>query len=177
VTGLGSAPLVVVVMGTTSTGKSSVGERVAATLEAEFVEGDDLHPEANVEKMAAGTPLTDEDRWPWLEEIAGRIHDAVAHERRLVVTCSALKQAYRDVLRGDDATSRQVWFCHLWGDTELLARRIAGRRGHFMPTSLLESQVATLEPLQPEERGARIDVTPPLDEVVAHALEALSDSR
>lgn len=174
---LAAVPLVVVVMGTTSTGKSSVGERLADSLDAEFLEGDDLHPPANVAKMGAGTPLTDEDRWPWLAEIAGRIDEAIAHERRLVVTCSALKKAYRDVLRGDDETARQVWFCHLWGETELLRQRIAGRRGHFMPRSLLESQVATLEPLHADERGARIDVTPPLVEVVADALEALSGSR
>lgn len=167
-----SAPLVVVVMGTTSTGKSSVGERLAAGLEADFVEGDDLHPEANVEKMSAGTPLTDEDRWPWLERIAALIREAVSSGTPLVVTCSALKRSYRDVLRGGQA--EQVFFCHLWGDQALLEQRISGRRGHFMPTSMLESQIATLEPLGDDEPGARIDVAPPLDVVVERARGAIS---
>ncbi|GAB4000329.1 gluconokinase [Nocardioides marmoraquaticus] len=167
-------PLVVVVMGTTSTGKSSVGERLAAALDAGFVEGDDLHPQANVDKMASGTPLTDDDRWPWLDRVAARIRGTVADGQRLVVTCSALKRSYRDVLRGDPATAEQVFFCHLAGSRELLEQRIAGRRGHFMPTSLLDSQLDTLEELGPEERGARVDVAPPLDEVVAAALRELS---
>lgn len=171
-----STPLVVVVMGTTSTGKSSVGERLADALDASFVEGDDLHPEANVEKMASGVPLTDEDRWPWLDLVAARIAQAVEDRSPLVVTCSALKRGYRDVLRGDEATAREVFFCHLWGETDLLRQRISGRRGHFMPSSLLESQVATLEPLQDDEQGARIDVAPPLDEVVATAMESLTRS-
>lgn len=165
-------PLVVVVMGTTSTGKSSVGERLAATLGAAFVEGDDLHPQANVDKMASGTPLDDDDRWPWLRRIAERVEEAVAGRERLVVTCSALKRSYRDVLRGD--VGDEVFFCHLAGSRDLLEQRIAGRRGHFMPTSLLDSQLDTLEELGPDEHGARIDVAPPLDEVVEAALRALS---
>ncbi len=169
-----STPLAVVVMGTTSTGKTSVGERLAAALGADFVEGDDLHPEANVAKMSAGTPLTDEDRWPWLERVAAQVRDAVATGRPLVVTCSALKRSYRDVLR--DGQAEQVFFCHLWGDRALLEQRIGGRRGHFMPTSLLESQLATLEPLGDDEQGIRIDVAPPLDDVVEQARAAVSRS-
>ena len=162
----------VVVMGTTATGKTSVGERLADLLQADFVEGDDLHPEANVEKMASGTPLTDEDRWPWLARVAERIREAVARERPLVVTCSALKRSYRDVLR--EGVEDHVLFCHLWGETEVLRERIGGRRGHFMPSSLLDSQVATLEPLADDERGVRIDVAPALDDVVAQAHRAVT---
>lgn len=170
-TDVSPVPLVVVVMGTTSTGKSSVGERLAEALGAGFVEGDDLHPQANVDKMASGTPLDDDDRWPWLRRIAARIEEAVAGRERLVVTCSALKRSYRDVLRGDVAD--EVFFCHLAGSRELLEQRIAGRRGHFMPTSLLDSQLDTLEELAPDEHGERIDVAPPLDDVVGAALAAL----
>ncbi|WP_245604474.1 gluconokinase [Nocardioides aequoreus] len=172
-----TAPLVVVVMGTTSTGKSSVGERLAESLGAGFVEGDDLHPQANVDKMASGTPLTDDDRWPWLELVAERIREAVSQRHRLVVTCSALKRAYRDVLRGDEATAAEVFFCHLAGSKAVLEERIAGRRGHFMPTSLLDSQLDTLEELGPDEQGARVDVAPPLDEVVRTALAEVSAPR
>lgn len=172
-----TAPLVVVVMGTTSTGKSSVGERLAESLGAGFVEGDELHPQANVDKMASGTPLTDDDRWPWLELVAERIREAVSEQHRLVVTCSALKRAYRDVLRGDDATAAEVFFCHLAGSKAVLEERIAGRRGHFMPTSLLDSQLDTLEELGPDEQGARVDVAPPLDEVVRTALAEVSAPR
>lgn len=165
---------VLVVMGTTATGKSSVGERVAQALDAAFVEGDDLHPPANVEKMTAGTPLSDEDRWPWLELVAGRITEAVSSGSRLVVTCSALKRAYRDVLRA--GVEDQVRFCHLWGDPDLLLERISGRRGHFMPPSMLESQVATLEPLEADEHGSRFDVSPPLDDVVDAVLRTVTRS-
>lgn len=168
-----AAPVVVVVMGTTSTGKSSVGERLAEALHADFVEGDDLHPPENVEKMAAGTPLTDEDRWPWLDLVAGHIADAVHRGERLVITCSALKRSYRDVLRGDAEAAQEVFFCHLHGSRKVLVARISGRQGHFMPPSLLDSQLATLEPLGPDERGARVDVAPSLDEVCTAALRAI----
>lgn len=172
-----TAPLVVVVMGTTSTGKSSVGERLAESLGADFVEGDDLHPQANVDKMASGTPLTDDDRWPWLDLVAERIREAVVQQRRLVVTCSALKRVYRDVLRGEEVTAAEVFFCHLAGSKALLQERIEGRRGHFMPTSLLDSQLDTLEELGPDEQGARVDVAPPLDAVVRTALAEVSAPR
>jgi len=164
-----SRAAVVVVMGVSSTGKTQVGRRVAEALGATFVEGDDLHPESNITKMAAGTPLTDEDRWPWLEAIVDEVR-ATRTDGPVVVTCSALRRAYRDVLRGAAGTADPVFFLHLHGTFALLAERMGQRTRHFMPPSLLQSQFETLEPLEPDERGALVDVTPPLEEVAATAV-------
>jgi gluconokinase len=159
----------IVVMGVSATGKTTVGEGLAEELGCEFIEGDALHPSANIAKMSAGTPLTDEDRWPWLQAIA----DLVAvHEREgtsTVVTCSALKRAYRDVLRDAGPT----FFVHLEAPFEVLQERMSHRTKHFMPTTLLRSQFDTLEPLEDDEAGAAVDVTPPLDEVVEEAVNAV----
>ena len=154
----------VVVMGVSGTGKSAVGRRVAALLGAGFVEGDDLHPPENVAKMASGTPLTDEDRWPWLRTLAEVLEGRRASGLSTVLTCSALRRPYRDVLRGSAPPDRTV-FLHLHGDADLLRARMQVR-DHFMPASLLESQLDTLEELEPDERGTTVDVTPPVEEVV-----------
>lgn len=144
----------VVVMGVSGSGKSTVGEQVAHRLGVPFVDGDALHPAANVAKMASGVPLTDEDRIPWLRAV-GRALAETAPEGA-VVACSALKRAYRDLIR---AEAPDAVFAELDGDRALLAARMAARPGHFMPVSLLDSQLATLEPLQPDEDGVRLDVS------------------
>ncbi|MEV1011015.1 gluconokinase [Streptomyces sp. NPDC049881] len=141
-------------MGVSGSGKSTVGELLADRLGVPYADADDFHSPANIAKMSAGTPLTDEDRWPWLDAIgawaAGRAADGGA-----VVTCSALKRAYRDRLR---AAAPGLFFVHLDGSRELIAGRMAAREGHFMPGALLDSQLAALEPLQEDERGARVDI-------------------
>ncbi len=137
-------------MGVSGTGKSTVGAAIADALGCAFVEGDDLHPAANVEKMRSGTPLTDEDRWPWLRAVAARIGEHEAAGTDLVVTCSALRRTYRDLLReGHDS----VWFAHVDTPREVLEQRLRDRKGHYMPGSLLDSQLATLEPLGDDEPG------------------------
>ncbi|MEP6509418.1 MAG: gluconokinase [Gemmatimonadales bacterium] len=131
-----------VVMGVTGSGKSTVGATLAHALGVDFVEGDDYHPTENVRRMASGIPLTDEDRADWLMTLAERIRKANKSNRGIVLACSALKRSYRDVLRG---AAPQLQFVFLKGSESLIANRVAGRRGHFMPASLLESQLAILE--------------------------------
>ncbi|WIY03315.1 gluconokinase [Amycolatopsis mongoliensis] len=143
---------VIVVMGVSGSGKTTIGTALANALDVEYAEADTFHPQANIDKMTAGHPLTDEDRAPWLEAIAGWIRDHQATGG--VVTSSALKRRYRDVLR----TGGNVWFAHLHGDREILAERMKSRSGHFMPVSLLDSQLADLEPLEPDEPGAIFDI-------------------
>ena len=140
--------MIVVVMGVCGSGKTSVGRLIAERMDWTFVEGDDLHPEANLRKMAAGTPLTDEDRRPWLDRIAGEMRRAGREGRPMVVACSALRRIYRDRLR---ACGADVRFVHLIGAPALLRARMARREGHFMPPGLLDSQLATLEPAGPGE--------------------------
>jgi gluconokinase len=142
-------------MGVAGVGKTTVGDALARALGVDFVEGDDYHPAANVQKMAAGTPLTDADRAGWLQSIGERIARAKREGRGLVVTCSALKRAYRDTLR---AQAADVHFILLRGPRALIAARLASRRGHFMPTSLLESQFATLEEPGSDESAWAFDV-------------------
>jgi carbohydrate kinase (thermoresistant glucokinase family) len=154
----------VVVMGVSGCGKSTVGALLAGRLDADFLDGDSLHPAANVQKMAAGIPLNDDDRQPWLEEIGRRF--AAAGDRSLVIACSALKRSYRDLIRAGAADAR---FIHLHGTAELLAARMTARPGHFMPPSLLASQLQTLEPLQPEEAGVVLDIAQPPSELTAQA--------
>ncbi len=144
---------VLVFMGVASTGKSTVAAMLAGRLGWAFEEGDDLHPEANVAKMAAGHALTDEDRWPWLDLIAEWIDERIEAGEPGIVTCSALRRSYRDVLRREEVT-----FVHFTGDRELILDRMLRREGHFMPTALLDSQFATLEPLQADEQAIEIDV-------------------
>lgn len=148
----GQSP-VLVLMGVSGCGKSTVAALLAGRLGWEFVEGDDLHPPENIAKMAAGHALTDEDRWPWLAKIAGWIQAHAAAGRPGIVTCSALKKSYRDVLRGDE-----VVFVYLAGTRDEIARRLTARHGHFMPESLLDSQFAALEPPTPEEHAITLDI-------------------
>lgn len=157
-------------MGVSGTGKTVVGTRLAHALGVAFLEGDDLHPAENVRRMAQGIPLTDDDRRGWLAAIAARLARARQTGTGLVVSCSALKRAYRDVLRSADPDLR---FVHLTGDPALIARRMAGRAGHFMPPALLESQLATLEVPVPEEQVWTFDLADPPDTIVAQILARL----
>ena len=161
---------VVIVMGVAGTGKTTVGGLLADALEVPYAEADVFHPPANVAKMTAGTPLDDGDRAPWLDAIG-----SWAREREGlggVVSCSALKRAYRDRLR---TAAPNVFFLHLTGDRSLIAQRMEQRADHFMPPSLLESQFATLEPLQPDERGAAVSVRVGPDTVTERALAVLRE--
>lgn len=160
----------IVVMGVSGSGKSTVGKALAATLGWPFVEGDSFHPPANVAKMSAGTPLDDDDRRPWLETLAAQIARNEAAGRSSVLGCSALKRAYRDILRSG---APRVRFLHVHGDRTVLAERVSHRPGHFFPASLLESQLATLEPLGEDEDGVVIDVALPPAEQLDAALHAL----
>lgn len=170
-----SPPLIVVVMGVSGTGKTSVAVLMAERLGLDFVEGDDYHPESNISKMSAGTPLTDEDRWPWLEALADLARQRFEAGHSLLVTCSALKRSYRDVLRAGMPDGR-MFFLHLHADLDVLTARMEGRTKHFMPASLLASQVETLELLDDDEHGVVIDVAPPLDVVVSAAVASVTDS-
>jgi len=134
--------MVIVLMGVSGTGKTEVGTRLAAALNGEFAEGDDYHPPANIEKMRSGVPLDDADRLPWLETLSRQIGEWLEQGRTVVLACSALKQRYRDILK---AGRPGVRFVHLKGDPALIRSRLEHRRGHYMPASLLDSQLATLE--------------------------------
>jgi gluconokinase len=158
----------IVVMGVSGSGKTSVGEKMAESLGLPFGDADSFHPKANIDKMSSGIALTDEDRWPWLDAIGAALRDA---PKGMVVTCSALKRIYRERL--NKATGRPVIFIFLDGPQAVIAKRMGGRRGHFMPASLLDSQFATLEPPAPDELAVRISVEPPVETVVANALAAL----
>ncbi|MEU7815728.1 gluconokinase [Pseudonocardia sp. NPDC049154] len=142
-----------VVMGVSGVGKSTVAEELVRRTGWAFAEGDDLHPEENRRKMAAGQPLTDDDRWPWLRRVAGWIGEQEAAGRSAVVTCSALRRRYRDVLADGHPSVR---FVHLQASSDALASRLATRRGHYMPASLLQSQLETLEPLETGEPGTAV---------------------
>ena len=158
------------VMGVAGAGKTEVARAVAQRLGWPFLEGDSLHPDANVAKMRGGTPLTDADRWPWLEAIAGWIDTQLAGRGYGIVTCSALKRAYRDRLIGGRDGIRLVY---LHGPRDLLAARIAARTGHFMPPSLLDSQLATLEPPGPDENPISLDVSAPVEDLAEQVVAAL----
>jgi gluconokinase len=142
--------LTLVVMGVSGSGKTTVARGVAERLGWVFAEGDDVHPAANIEKMRAGQPLTDEDRRPWLQLLSDWIGAREAAGENAVLTCSALKRAYRDVLASGHPSVR---FVHVTASPETIAQRLESRRGHFMPASLLDSQLAALEPLAPDEPG------------------------
>ena len=162
-----------VVMGVSGAGKSAVGRLFARALDVEFVEGDDFHPVENRERMAAGIPLTDQDRSGWLQLLADKLGHAKRDKIGLVLSCSALKRAYRDILRcGDNDTQ----FVFLASDRALLAQRLANRRGHFMPTSLLESQLATLEAPAADETVWVCDISQPLDLLVTMLVERVASA-
>lgn len=160
----------VVVMGPSGVGKSAVAGELVARTGWTFAEGDDLHSEANRAKMAAGHPLTDDDRWPWLRRIAKWIGEQEAAGRDAVVTCSALRHAYRELLSTGHPS---VWFAHLTAPTAEITRRIGGRRDHYMPPALLQSQLDTLEPLTAEEPGAAVDATGTPTDIAGRVLRQL----
>ncbi|MEL4069714.1 gluconokinase [Ochrobactrum sp. GPK 3] len=154
-----------IVMGVSGSGKSTVGEKIAAELQLPFLEGDSLHPKANVDKMSAGIPLQDDDRWPWLDKIGE--HLAAANDG-IVVSCSALKAVYRDRLRA--AAGAPVMIIFLDGTFEVLHEHMGHRTGHFMPVAMLESQIATLESPVGEPLVFRADVADPVEKIVAESL-------
>lgn len=151
----------VVVMGVSGSGKSTIGALIAQDLGVPFVDGDSLHPVANVEKMASGMPLNDDDRWPWLAEV-GRV--LATSEGGVVVACSALRRAYRDAIVSASPWTQLV---HLHGSRAVLGSRLEGRSDHFMPASLLDSQLATLEPLEQDEPGFVVDIDQGVTEILA----------
>lgn len=160
--------MIVVVMGVCGSGKTTVGRELARAIGAGFIEGDDLHTTSNRAKMSSGQPLTDADRWPWLDTIAAEARRLGGECRHVVVSCSALKRAYRDRLRMAGPTVR---FIHLTGTPELLAERMLARTGHFMPPGLLASQLATLEHPQPDEGAAVLDIAAAPANLVQQAIE------
>ena len=154
-----------VIMGVCGAGKSLIGGSLARELDVEFVEGDDLHPPDNVKRMAAAIPLTDDDRHDWLLAIAARLREAKRTGTGLVVSCSALKRKYRELLRS--AGDADVRFVYLAGSRALLSERMSNRRGHFMPPSLLDSQLSILEEPSPDERAWVCDISEAPDAIVA----------
>lgn len=163
-------PQFVIVMGVSGSGKTTVAKSLAQQLGWAFAEGDDFHPESNVQKMARGVALTDDDRWPWLRLIGDWIDGHAQGGPGAVITCSALKRSYRELLSDGRPGVR---FCEIEVPAEELERRLATREGHYMPASLLPSQLATLEHLQDDEPGVRVDARGSADEVVAGALAQL----
>ena len=155
----GERPPHIVVMGVTGCGKTTIARQAAGLAAAEFLDADDLHPLSNIEKMAAGIALTDADRVPWLAAVRDWIR---SRERQCVVACSALRRRYRDVLR---EVPDSVAFVHLDGESDAIWSRMTARSGHFMPTALLASQLALLEPLEPDEFGIAVDLGAKPDEI------------
>ncbi|MFF0133358.1 gluconokinase [Streptomyces mirabilis] len=160
----------IVVAGVSGTGKTTVARLLADRLGIPFAEADDLHPPANIAKMSAGVPLDDEDRQPWLESIGRWLHEHAATGSGGVIACSALKRRYRDMLR---ASCPNVFFLYLTASHDLLAQRLSHRAGHFMPQSLLDSQLAALEPLATDEPGASLDAGPTPGAIADMAMDLL----
>ena len=163
-------PSVIVVMGVSGSGKTTVASLLAERLHWQFAEADSFHPAANVARMRDGIPLTDEDRWPWLDAIAAWIDSARASGQRCVITCSALKRAYRErIIHGH----HDVRFVYLKGEYGLVARRVAARKGHYMPVALLQSQFDTLEEPGPGESPLAVSIEPSPESIVAGIVTAL----
>ncbi|MFJ8107237.1 gluconokinase [Streptomyces sp. NPDC096132] len=163
--------MIVVVLGVTGSGKSTVGAALADALGMPFLDGDAVHPAANVARMRAGHALDDADRAPWLRALADRVSASADAGRGLVVACSALKRRYRDELR---SAAPGVWCLHLVLDRHTARRRVAARTGHFMPAELVDSQFDDLEPLDPDEPGATLDATGDLPATLALARSAVA---
>jgi gluconokinase len=162
--------MIVIVAGVSGSGKSTVGALLAGRLNWRFADADQFHPAANIEKMRAGIPLTDEDRWPWLRAIAAWMDERIAAGESAVVTCSALKRAYRDLLLDGRAEARMVF---LATDPEVITRRLAARHGHFFPEQLLGTQLDALDPPQPDERVLTVVPSDDPGETVASILAVL----
>jgi len=160
-----------VVMGVAGSGKTLIGAALAHALDVEFVDGDDFHSPENIRKMAAGIPLSDDDRSGWLNALASRLRDAENAGKGVVIACSALKRAYRDVLRGG---AGDVRFIYLKGSRELIGRRLASRGGHFMHASMLDSQLAVLEEPTPDEKAWVVDITQSPEQIVANLVTRTS---
>jgi len=167
-----NAPRHVVVMGVSGSGKSTVAGMLRERTGWSFAEADEFHPQANIDKMTAGTPLTDEDRLPWLKALAAWMAEQGREGRSSIITCSALKRSYRDLLR----EAGVVTFAHLDGTEDVLSGRMSGRSGHFMPPSLLRSQLDTLEALEEDEHGLVLDIRRPPEELTAEILARLGVS-
>jgi gluconokinase len=163
-------PCALIVMGVSGSGKSTIGEKLAERLGWSFEDGDKFHPASNVAKMSAGQPLTDEDRWPWLQAIANEIDRVCEAGRHVVIACSALKRAYRDVLVHGRSDVRIIY---LKGTEELIASRLALRKGHFMPPGLLASQFKTLEPPDSSENPIAVPIDAPVDAIVEDIVRQL----
>ncbi|GAA1445887.1 gluconokinase [Nocardiopsis tropica] len=163
--------LALVVMGVSGSGKTSVGHRLAEELGGVFLDADDLHSARSVRKMSAGVPLNDDDRWPWLDRVAAKFRGDAGAGAPMVIACSALRRVYRDRIR--QGVGAHVFFLHLEGTEEVIAARMVERAGHFMPASLLMTQLRTLERLEPEEAGSAVDVHADLEAVVEAALKTL----
>jgi ribose 5-phosphate isomerase A len=166
-----AAPPVLVIMGVSGAGKTSIAQEIAARLGWVFEEGDSLHPAANVSKMHAGVPLTDADRLPWLASVAAWIDGQLAAQQPGIITCSALKRAYRSIVIGDRPSARLVY---LRGSTGLIVERLAHRHGHFMPPDLLQSQFEALEEPGPDEDPLIVDIGPPPGEIAEMIIQMLA---
>jgi carbohydrate kinase (thermoresistant glucokinase family) len=164
----------IVIMGVSGAGKSTVAKRLAARLNRPLVEGDTLHPPQNVDKMSRGIPLADEDRLPWLKAMAARIDEARQTQAPIIVTCSALKRAYRATLAGDNA---DVGFVYLKGAKDLIAQRLAARKNHFMPAALLDSQFAALQEPGADEASIMVAIDPAPDEIVEQLVAMFTADR
>jgi gluconokinase len=154
--------MIIVLMGVSGSGKTTVGKELARQLSWTFVDADDFHPAANIAKMHRGEPLTDKDRWPWLEAIRQRLLLAAHRGESVVLACSALKHAYQEYLKHEDPA--RIYYVYLQGSEELIGQRLAARKGHFMDPHLLHSQFETLEP---PEHAVAVDIAPPPDQIAA----------
>jgi gluconokinase len=161
---------VLILMGVSGCGKSTIAAILASRLQWPFEEGDALHPQANIEKLAAGHPLTDADRWPWLAKVADWVGERLDAGQNGLITCSALKRSYRDLI---NRRGSGVMFVFLAGSKETIAARLAARHGHFMQASLLDSQFADLEEPAPDEPAIRVDIGPPAAEIAEQIVEDL----
>jgi gluconokinase len=167
---MAARPRHIVVMGISGSGKTTIATHLTEQLGWTFAEADEFHPAANIEKMTAGTPLTDEDRWPWLESMREWMTGEARAGRSTIVTCSALKRSYRDLLVAADG---DVSFVHLSGDPDLIRERMNSRSGHFMPASLLPTQISALEPLEADEPGLTIENVGAPEEVTGRIVAEL----
>lgn len=167
-----ASPRLIIVMGVSGAGKSTIGAALADRLGVPFIDADNLHPRANVEKMRGGTPLEDSDRWPWLEIVADAMRNTADTNGRVVCACSALKRVYRDCLTG--RADEPIAFILLHGEKAVIAERQANRPGHFMPAKLLDTQFATLEMFAPDEHGIVLDVSKSVGDLVNDAEQALT---